>query len=101
MPNKLRDATTNIADTLSRGEPGVAVVRGLRTLGDRAVDTVKAGGEKLRQWATPAPPATDIELPNRRGRIDPRLTTKAPSTRDTLSKVVSGYKTVRKLGGSR
>jgi hypothetical protein len=43
----------------------------------------------------------DIELPNRSGRTDPRLAAKAPSTKELGAKIVSGYRTVRKLGGSR
>ena len=47
------------------------------------------------------PPArkSNIDLPNTRGTTDPRLT--RPTYKELGAKIVSGYRTVRKLGGKR
>lgn len=73
MPNKLQDATADIAEALSVGEPGMAAVRRIGRFGSQAIDAARAGRKRVRQMMTTAPAPTDIELPNTSGRVDPRL----------------------------
>jgi len=42
---------------------------------------------------------SNIDLPNTRGKVDPRLT--RPTYKELGAKIVSGYRTVRKLGSKR
>lgn len=42
---------------------------------------------------------SDIELPNTRGKADPRL--QRPGVRETASKVLKGLRGVRELAGKR
>jgi hypothetical protein len=42
---------------------------------------------------------SNIELPNTRGTKDPRLS--RPTYKDVGEKIVSGYRTIRKLGSKR
>lgn len=73
MPRPGKSAIADLADTLAQGEPGMAAVHGFERLGTRTVEAVRAGRKRVRSWMTPTPPATDIDLPNTSGRVDPRL----------------------------
>lgn len=42
---------------------------------------------------------SDIDLPNTRGKVDPRL--QRPTYKELGAKIATGYKTIRKLGGNR